>query len=252
MSRSQPPCARDLVDEFLERSSLPTSDAHPCPYLPDREMINEGFACRELPSWVYRELLDRNFRRSGRSFYRPGCPTCRECQQIRVPVRTFRLSRSQRRTWRRNRDLSVKINRHPIPTEEKWSIFKRYVHQRHDDVMSTAYDDFVDFLYDSPIRTIEIEYRIGGAIAAVSILDRCPGVLSSVYVYFEPTLAWRGPGHFTALWEIEYCRRTGYDYYYLGYHIRGCEKMEYKSRYQPCELLVDRSVWVSGTVDIAS
>lgn len=250
MSRSQPAYASQLVDEFLENSSLPTSSEHCCPYLPDRVMINEGFACNELPSWVYRELLDRNFRRSGRSFYRPRCPSCNECRQIRVPVRPFRRSRSQRRIWQRNQDVTVKINRHPKPTDEKWLLFKRYLECRHDDTMSTDYDDFVDFLHDSPIRTIEFEYRLGQDIAAISILDRCPGILSSVYVYFDPALEERGLGHYSALWEIEYCRRAGYDYYYLGYHIHGCDKMAYKSKYQPCELLVNRSAWQSGIADI--
>ncbi len=246
MNHTDPQSAQLVVDRFLDRHPLPVSDPHPCPYRSDQIMVNEGFASTDMPAWLYRQLLDRNFRRSGRSFYRPNCPTCDACRQIRVPARTFRMSSSQRRVWRRNADVTVCVRRHPTVTDEKWSLFRRYVRDRHDDTMSTEHEDMVDFLYDSPTRTIEFEYRHNERLLAVSIVDRCPDALSSVYVYFDPDLPARSLGHFTALWEIAYCQRMNYDHYYLGYHIEDAPKMAYKSRYRPCELLTNRATWLNA------
>ncbi|HAB04442.1 MAG TPA: arginyltransferase, partial [Alcanivorax sp.] len=41
------------------------------------------------------------------------------------------------------------------------------------------------------------------------------------------------------LWQIRASHRLGLPYLYLGYWIRQCQKMSYKSQYQPLELLRD-------------
>ena len=40
------------------------------------------------------------------------------------------------------------------------------------------------------------------------------------------------------MWQIERARALRLDYLYLGYWIRGCRKMAYKSDYRPLELYV--------------
>ena len=67
--------------------------------------------------------------------------------------------------------------------------------------------------------------------------------LSSVYCYYDPDQSRRSLGTFMALSEIDYCRKHLLSWLYLGFLVRGCAKMEYKSRYKPHEVL-EKGSWV--------
>lgn len=220
-----------------------TTQPHPCPYLAGRVAVSRGFACGDVPGWVYQELMDAGFRRSGRVFYQMACPGCRACVPIRVPVNTFRPSKSQRRVLRRNRDLGISLGR-PRLTAEKADLYARYLAARHDRQMAADAPELEDFLYRSPTRTVEVCLRSPeGRLAGVGICDRTPLALSSVYFYFEPDFPRRSLGVFGSLVELRAARVLGLRYYYLGYWVRGCPKMEYKEAFRPCELLGTDGLW---------
>jgi arginine-tRNA-protein transferase len=194
---------------------------------------------------AYQAFMDAGFRRSGKLVYQPTCRHCRACQPIRVPVATFAPDKSQRRCARRNADLRVS-NGPPRPTGEKYELYRHYLREWHGSAKNDDDDvaGFKAFLYDSPVDTIEFEYRDGaGRLLAVGICDLCPDVLSSVYFYFDPSEAARGLGTFGALEEMAFARRTHLHYYYLGYWVPGCRAMEYKSRYRPSETLCSDGLW---------
>jgi len=147
-----------------------------------------------------------------------------------------------RRVWRKNADLDAAID-HPAPTDEKFDVYRRYLSGQHDGTMSDEYEAFEAFLYQSPTDTAEICYRLAGRIVAVSIVDLLPDGLSSVYTYFDPQDRSRGLGTYSALWEIHYCRGRSLPYYYFGYYIAGCPKMEYKARFGPNEIWDASGQW---------
>lgn len=236
------PASTPTVDLGLRRFSaaddyelLPIAPTTPCPYLRGRDATHECFITDSLDPDLYHDLMDRGFRRSGRIFYRDRCKDCRECKPIRVPVETFRPSRSQRRVNRRNADLWVSAGR-PSCTLAKWSLFCAYLEHQHDGRMIREFEDFRAFLYDSPVETIEFNYFAGDTLIAVSIADLCSRSLSSVYVFFSPEHADRSLGVYSALWEIEFCRRRQVPYYYLGLYVREAPTMSYKDRFRPCEI----------------
>ena len=68
--------------------------------------------------------------------------------------------------------------------------------------------------------------------------------LSAIYTFFEPDAHKRSLGVYAILWQIEAARDMGLDYLYLGYWIRDCQKMSYKSDYRPLELYV-KSRWTT-------
>ena len=53
----------------------------------------------------------------------------------------------------------------------------------------------------------------------------------------------RGLGTYGALHEIEFAAGAGIDFYYLGYWVQGCRKMEYKADFRPCEALYPDGCW---------
>lgn len=216
----------------------------PCPYLPGVRSRSEAYYAETLDGATHERLITRGFRRSGRIVYRPRCRGCRECRQLRVLTGQFRPTRSTRRVWRRNADLRVELAE-PVPTDEKYTMFRHYLDAQHDDAMSRSYESFVEFLYDSPTETSELSYCLGRRVIGISIVDHCPGGLSSVYMYFEPEYRDRSLGTFSVVWEIEYCRGKGLPYYYLGFFVAQCATMAYKCRFRPNEILVGNDRWVA-------
>ncbi|MCP4594701.1 MAG: arginyltransferase [bacterium] len=235
---------QQVVDQVLAEVSLPVSPPSPCPYLPQREDQAEWFVPDELHPAAYEALMNRGFRRTGSVVYRPRCSGCDECRQARVLVGEFKRSRSMRRVWRRNHDVSAEVGKLE-PTTEKRDLFRRYLESRHDGTMTGSPEEFDNFLYASPTHTQEVRYRLGRRLIGLSIVDRGAGSLSSVYMCFDPAHARRSLGTFSILWELEYCRREGVPLYYLGFHIAACPAMAYKSRFRPCEVLLDRRRWVT-------
>jgi arginine-tRNA-protein transferase len=203
-----------------------------------------------MPPELYHGLMDAAFRRSGTLFYQPICAGCRECRSIRVPVDRFTPSKSQRRARRRNSDLIVDVASPPEASDEKFDLYTRYLRDRHDrDGREDSRDDFVAFLYRSPVQTMEVTYRLPDSsrtLVGVGICDVCAGrSLSTVYFYFDPAPAHarRSLGVFSSLWEIDFARRCGIPYYYLGYWVRDCAAMTYKAHLRPNEILHPDGAW---------
>jgi len=221
---------------------LVMGDAHECPYLPGRTAREEAFRSTEFPPDLYHDFMDHGFRRSGHLFYRTACLRCHECRPIRVPVREFKAKKSQRRVLNRNNDIVVSVHP-PRLSREKQRIYAEYLAVQHRSAAVNSADDLHRFLYCSPVNTLEFEYRLVDRIVAVGIADLCSMSLSSVYVYYDPEFAHRSLGTFSALKEIMICRELGIPHYYMGFLIIDCPSMNYKARFQPCEVLDTSFVW---------
>lgn len=240
-----------MTDEF-EFESLPLpgrrplaivpTDEFPCPYLPGRTATYQILMERETDAALYHELMDLGFRRSGMLFYRPRCPACQACIQQRVPVATFAPSRSQRRVLRHNADVTVSVGP-PMADDEAYDLYARYQRDVHAERGPQPRDEWERWLMVSPIDTLAMQYRVAGRLVGLGIVDLTPQALSSVYFVYEPGEAGRGLGTFSALCEIEECRRRGLSYWYIGLYVAGCRKMEYKLQFRPHELLDQGGAW---------
>ena len=100
---------------------------------------------------------------------------------------------------------------------------------------------YVGWLVRSCVPTVEMRYLMEGRLVGVGIVDLGRISASSVYFYYDPSaeVVKLGPGVFSALTEIELCRRTGRSWLYLGLYVRDCPHMAYKADYRPNERLVD-------------
>ncbi|MBN1344856.1 MAG: arginyltransferase [Phycisphaerae bacterium] len=230
------------MEELLRHMVWPVSPEHECYYLHDRDACEEVFLAGRLDPEHYHLLMDLGWRRSGCLFYRPRCPDCAECTPIRVPTKTFRRSRSQRRAWRRNQDIVVTVGP-PKLTGEKHAIYQRYLLHQHDGTMSPEQEDMARFLYQSPVRTLETCYWLGDRLVGAGFLDVSSSAASTVYFYFDPDCRRRSLGTFSILWEIDWAARHGIDHYYLGYLIRNLASMAYKASFRPHELLAPDGQW---------
>jgi arginine-tRNA-protein transferase len=221
--------------EFL----LYRSQGERCPYLPNREWVTHWFAARRLHPAFYEQLISQGFRRSGIMFYQNHCPGCTACLPIRVDVRRFRASKSQRRVLRKNRN--VRITRHPVTFEvADFLLYRNYCEARHSS--SPDPEGYAHFLVISPVPTEIMRYYVDDRLVGLGWIDILPHSLSSVYFSFNPSFASRSPGTFSILRQIELCRELGKDWLQLGFWVQACQNMAYKSHFKPCQILVD-GVW---------
>ncbi len=235
------------LDSIIDSSRLPlyVTPEMPCPYLPGQHSRSEAYFFEYMEGAAYEKLIARGYRRSGRVVYKPLCQDCTECKQIRIPVADFTPSKSMRRVERRNQDVIMTVQE-PIPTDEKFEIFLAYLDAQHDDMMPRTQQSFVEFLYDSPMDTLEFTYRVGNRIAGITIADQCPGGLSSVYCYFDPEFSDRSLGTLSVVREVGHCRDVSLPYYYLGFYIAKSPTMAYKARFRPNEILVADETWTTN------
>ena len=79
---------------------------------------------------------------------------------------------------------------------------------------------------------------------AVAVSDVMENGLSAVYTYYCTDSSKRSLGVMAVLWQIEECKNLGLPALYLGYWIKDCQKMKYKTEYRPLEMYVNNH-WVS-------
>lgn len=212
----------------------------PCPYLPGR---TERKVVTEITGQDADALHDRlsraGFRRSHNIAYAPVCQGCRACVPIRIPVAGFEPDRTMRRIARANAELEG----FEVParaTAEQFQLFQRYqqARHRHGDMASMSFYDYRAMVEDTPIETSIVEFRNpDDHLVGACLTDRLSDGLSAVYSFFLPALARRSLGIHAVLWLIGRARELGLPYVYLGYWVADSQKMAYKSRFRPAEIL---------------
>ncbi|MBA4803212.1 MAG: arginyltransferase [Brevundimonas sp.] len=220
----------------------------PCPYLPGQ---TERKVFANLPfsdgAHVNDELTQAGFRRSQNIAYRPACESCDACVSVRIPVGGFAFSRSQRRVLARNGDLTRDMVEAEATTEQ-FDLLRRYLLARHPGggMSGMGWLDYVAMVEDTAVRTHLIEYRLPssdggpGDLVGVCLTDLLSDGLSMVYSFFDPALEARSPGRFAILDHVRQAQAVGLPYLYLGYWVRGSEKMDYKAGFRPMEQLTRR------------
>lgn len=216
-----------------------------CPYLPGR--VARMPLYRQLRPLTLAES-DGRFanaeRRVGQCLYRTACPTCTECQGLRVLVDEFKPSKSQRRV--RNRwgdEMRIEYGRATFD-QEKLDLFNRHKRERGlidegDEEMTHL--GYVSWLVHSCFHTMEMRYYLRDRLIGVGVLDLGKTSMSSVYFYFDPSeeVNKLSPGVYSALQEIEFCKRSGRKHLYLGLYVKECRSLSYKADYGPHEVLRD-------------
>lgn len=214
---------------------------HNCSYLPSQKATTMFVDPKaQVDQKLYSQLSRLGFRRSGSHYYRPHCNDCRACIPVRLPVEGFVPDRSQRRTLQRNADLKVQLI-DAYFSEEHYQLYERYICGRHQDgdMYPPSKDQYRSFLIDGSEYTRFAEFRLDDRLIAIAVIDTLDDGLSAIYTFYDPDYANRSLGTYAILWQIEEVRRRGEEYLYLGYWIKQCHKMAYKTKFRPIEMMVN-------------
>ena len=219
---------------------------HPCSYLNRNNAQTLFFDPRQtITPKLYQTLTDQGFRRSGSHLYRPHCGSCNACIPTRVPVEQFQLKRSQKRVLKRNPDIQVKLEEATF-SRRHYHLYERYISLRHadGDMYPASEDQYRSFLLSPWSNSVFVSLYCESRLLSVAVTDKQSNGLSAIYTFFEPTEDDRSLGVLSILKQIELCQDLNLPYLYLGYWIRDCEKMSYKTQYRPTELFVNNR-WVT-------
>jgi len=226
-----------LKEPELDKQSI-------CPYLADKKKQFEYFFAHQLTGEEIARLLAEGWRKFGLYYFRPACPDCRGCVPLRIPVDTFRPSRSQRRSLRKNSSIEARFVV-PVFNSRIYEIYLKHSRERFGDESSP--EDFIHSFYTPSCPSIQSEYYLEGKLIAAGFIDIGSDCLSSVYFVYDTDYSRLGLGTLSVLREIEYAKELGLKYYYLGYHVAGCDRMTYKGNFLPRE---DYD-WASGLWETA-
>lgn len=223
------------------------SSPAPCPYLPgrvERKLFTrlDGDHAPEINS----TLSFAGFRRSHDIIYKPTCPGCSACVAVRVPVDCFLPNRRQRKILHRGRNFLFLRERSAV-NRDIYQLFSSYQKARHvdSDMARMSFDDFRAMMTEGEADTSTFalfEETSSEKTRGIMLADRLRDGWSAVYSFYDvaPENDRLSLGTLMILRLIEQAQADGLPYVYLGYWVRNCQKMDYKSQFQPIELLGPR------------
>lgn len=228
-----------------EGYQLGISQTFTCNYLPDEQerlliAIDERLHDVEHYSW----LMSQGFRRSGDQIYRPHCINCHACQSLRVLATEFTPSKSQKRILKRNNAFNVSTQ--DELQADYYSLYEHYINTVHRDgsMFPANVEQFNSFLGSKLTKQLFLEVRHDNKLISVAVTDVLTDALSAVYTFYHPDYRQAGLGVFSILNQIDLAVKMKKAYLYLGYQIDACQKMNYKSRYFPHQILT-KNRWLT-------
>jgi leucyl-tRNA---protein transferase len=216
-----------------------------CLYLPGRRARQPlRLPMRDLTPAEFDQRLEAGDRRAGQLLYTPTCPACSACEPIRVDVRAFSPSRSQRRAQAKA-SASVVTRMGPLEVDaRRLALYLEHLQKRGLAREGESIDarGYASFFVASCVDGFEIRYFIGDQMVGLAITDRGERALSAMYTAWDPAYEALSLGTYSILTQIALARKAGLDWVYLGLSIKDCAPMSYKTRFLPHERRIG-GVW---------
>ncbi|CAE6900125.1 May conjugate Arg from its aminoacyl-tRNA to the N- termini of proteins containing an N-terminal aspartate or glutamate [Vibrio sp. B1REV9] len=225
----------------LQQIRIGLTNNHPCSYLPNRQERVAVALDEELHTeHSYQVLLANGFRRSGNTIYKPHCELCSACDPIRVSIADFVASKSQKRLL--NKATQLRWEAKPEMDKDWFDLYSRYICKRHKD--GTMYppqeEEFARFAQTTWLKTRFLHIYDGSQqLVAIAVTDEMSQCASAFYTFFDPDFP-LSLGTLAVLYQIEFCQKNDKHWLYLGYQIDECPAMNYKTRFQRHQRLVNQ------------
>ncbi len=219
----------NILKEFL------TNDK--CSYLDDKQQTTHYKMVDNCSTIQCQELIERGYRRFGKMYFRPICTSCDECKSIKIDINNFKFSSSQKRVIKKAACITSYIQK-PSLSKTHLELFEKY-HlfmknkkgwEHHPTTAQGYYNSFVDAHNDFGY---EILYYIEDKLIGVDLIDILDDGISSIYFYYDPDFSAYSLGKLSLYNQITLAKNSQKKWIYLGYYVKDCPSLSYKSHYKP-------------------
>ena len=195
------------------------------------------------PEYCHR-LVQQGWRRFGAMFFRPICPHCTACESVKIDVKNYHFSKSERRIINKNKDLKIIVTR-PELSQDHLDIHEKYhTHMQNkkdwDHTPTTSQHYYSSFVQGAESFGHEVQYLLHDKLIGVDIIDIFPDGISSTYFFYDPDFDKRSLGKLSLLHQISLAKEQNLEWIYLGYYVKECSSLSYKHDYQPLLTLQGR------------
>ena len=186
-------------------------------------------------------VIQRGWRRFGNYYFYPICNECNECKSLRISVKDFKPSKSQKKAIKRNINTSIHIQKPTVTTEhiKLYNKYHKWKHQKDDwryKEISTYeyYENFAEGAYNFGK---EVLYYDKDRLIGVDLIDIIDDGISSIYFFYDPDYARLSLGIYSLIKQIDIAKILKKEWIYLGYWVDGCKAFEYKTNFKPLQIL---------------
>ncbi|MCK9492615.1 MAG: arginyltransferase [Sulfurimonas sp.] len=219
----------NLLKEFYLNDS--------CSYLKNKNQTTHYKVIENCDETQCLSLIQRGYRRFGKMYFRPICKDCDECKSIKIDVKNFEFSKSDRRVMRKAKDIKSYIQT-PSMTKEHLRLFDKYhLYMKDKKGWEHSYVNpqnyYSSFVNGHNGYGYEILYYDQERLIGVDLIDILEDGISSIYFYYDPHYSSYSLGKLSLLYEIEFAKTQKMDWIYLGYYVEDCDSLSYKALYKP-------------------
>jgi arginine-tRNA-protein transferase len=104
-------------------------------------------------------------------------------------------------------------------------------------------ESYASSFVDNPFPVEEWCYYLDSRLVGVGYVDDLPRAMSGIYFIYDPAHRDLSLGTWNVLSLLNVARQREIPHLYLGYYVDGCKSMEYKARFQPCEVRGPDGAW---------
>ena len=226
-----------LLPRTVEFSTLETS----CSYLANHRTRMEYKYIEHVTMELNQALVERGWRRFGRYYSRPQCAACKECLNLRIDVKNYQFSRSAKRVFKKAEGIRYVIQSPTISNEhlELYDKYHKHMEQKRGwhyyDLKPQSYHE----LYVTGAQSFgkEILYFNDERLIGVDLVDFLDDGISSIYFYYDPDFDFLSLGRLSLYEQLLLAKEYGLEWIYLGYWVKECQSLSYKSSYTPYQIL---------------
>lgn len=177
--------------------------------------------------------------------YGHNCVACRACVPLRVAVKDYPFSKSEKRILKNNADLIIDVRDTGHLNTEHYDLFRKYRDTRHPNTsLKTWQHD--DFFQDSGLHSGFMEIRSPASrLLAFTVYDSLPKGVNCYSNFFDAqaSSSKRSLGIFSILIMIRLAQAANDSHVYLGSWVQGNKTLDYKKRFKNLETLINGN-WV--------